>query len=163
MGVCLTHMVTKWNWHCTHFPLATCQVRINSLRYQWKPVIFSLTLKSCLQSPLSILPILPSDNLPGKSCIRPWHQAMISHHISPGWIIKTHFSYEKARACVLSRFSFVWLLATLWTAASRLLCPWASLGKNTGVGCNALLQGIFPTQGSNPSLFSRIGRWVLYH
>ena len=25
-----------------------------------------------------------------------------------------------------------------------------SAGKNTGVGCHALLQGIFPTQGSNP-------------
>ena len=25
-------------------------------------------------------------------------------------------------------------------------------GKNTGVGCHALLQGIFPTQGSNPCL-----------
>ena len=96
MGVCLTHMVTKWNWHCTHFPLATCQVRINSLRYQWKPVVFSLTLKSCLQSPLSILPILPSDNLAGKSCIQPWHQAMISHHISPGWIIKTYFQLWKS-------------------------------------------------------------------
>ena len=32
------------------------------------------------------------------------------------------------------------------------LCPWDSLGKNTGVGCHALLQGIFPTQGSNPCL-----------
>ena len=31
----------------------------------------------------------------------------------------------------------------------RLLCPWNSLGKNTGVGCHSLLQGIFPTQGSN--------------
>ena len=27
-----------------------------------------------------------------------------------------------------------------------------SPGKNTGVGCHSLLQGIFPTQGSNPSL-----------
>ena len=27
-----------------------------------------------------------------------------------------------------------------------------SLGKNTGVGCLALLQGIFPTQGLNPRL-----------
>jgi len=26
-----------------------------------------------------------------------------------------------------------------------------SPGKNTGVGCHALLQGIFPTQGSNPA------------
>ena len=35
---------------------------------------------------------------------------------------------------------------------ARLLCPWDSPGKNTGVGCHALLQGIFPTQGSNPGL-----------
>ena len=31
---------------------------------------------------------------------------------------------------------------------ARLLCPWDSPGKNTGVGCCALLQGIFLTQGS---------------
>ena len=31
-----------------------------------------------------------------------------------------------------------------------LLCPWDSPGKNTGVSCHFLLQGIFPTQGSNP-------------
>ena len=36
--------------------------------------------------------------------------------------------------------------------AARLLCPWDSPGKNTGVGCHALLQGIFPTQGLNPHL-----------
>ena len=29
---------------------------------------------------------------------------------------------------------------------SRLLCPWDSPGKNTGMGCRPLLQGIFPTQ-----------------
>ena len=28
---------------------------------------------------------------------------------------------------------------------ARLLCPWDSPGKNTGVGCQALLQGIFVT------------------
>ena len=33
--------------------------------------------------------------------------------------------------------------------------------KNTGVGCHALLQGIFPTQGSNPGLLHC--RWILYH
>ena len=27
---------------------------------------------------------------------------------------------------------------------TRLSCPWDSPGKNTGVGCHALLQGIFP-------------------
>ena len=30
-----------------------------------------------------------------------------------------------------------------------LLCPWDSPDRNTGVGCHALLQGIFPTRGSN--------------
>ena len=35
---------------------------------------------------------------------------------------------------------------------ARLLCPWDSPGKNTGEGCHSLLQGIFPTQGSNPHL-----------
>ena len=32
---------------------------------------------------------------------------------------------------------------------ARLLRPWDSPGKNTGVGCHFLLQGIFLTQGSN--------------
>ena len=36
--------------------------------------------------------------------------------------------------------------------SDRLPCPWDSPGKNTGVGCHFLLQGIFPTQGSNPGL-----------
>ena len=38
----------------------------------------------------------------------------------------------------------------LWP--SRLLCPWDSPGKDTGVGCHSLLQWIFPTQGSNLGL-----------
>ena len=43
---------------------------------------------------------------------------------------------------------------------ARLLCPWDSPGKNTGVGCHALLQGIFLTQGSNPGLLHC--RQILY-
>ena len=35
-----------------------------------------------------------------------------------------------------------------------------SPGKNTGVGCYALLQMIFPTLGSNPGLLHC--RWILY-
>ena len=38
--------------------------------------------------------------------------------------------------------------------SARLLCPWDSPGKNTGVDCHSLLQGIFLTQGSNPHLLS---------
>ena len=39
-------------------------------------------------------------------------------------------------------FSHIQLLATPWTVASRLLCPWNFPGKNIGVGCHFLLQGI---------------------
>ena len=43
---------------------------------------------------------------------------------------------------------------------ARLLCPWDSPGKNTGVGCHFLLQENFLTQGSNPHLL--FGRRILY-
>ena len=64
---------------------------------------------------------------------------------------------------MLSCFSCLQLCATIWTAASRFLCPWDSPGKNTGVGCHAFLQGIFSTQESNLcSHVSGIGRWIFY-
>ena len=40
--------------------------------------------------------------------------------------------------------------------SARCLCPWDSLGNNTGAGCHALLQRIFLTQGSNPHLLRRL-------
>ena len=56
-------------------------------------------------------------------------------------------------------------------------CPWDSPGQNTGVGSLSVLQGIFPTQGSNRGLLHcgqiiyqlshkgspRILEWVLSH
>ena len=44
---------------------------------------------------------------------------------------------------------------------ARLLCPWYFSGQNTGVGSLSLLQGIFPTQGSNPGLLHC--RQILHH
>ena len=41
-----------------------------------------------------------------------------------------------------------------------LYSPWNSPGKNTGVGSLSFLQGIFPTQGSNPGLLHC--RQILY-
>ena len=41
-----------------------------------------------------------------------------------------------------------------------LYSPWNSPGQNTGAGSCSLLQGIFPTQGSNPGLLHC--RWILY-
>ena len=43
---------------------------------------------------------------------------------------------------------------TLCDPMDREACqdPWDSPGKNAGVNCHALVQGIFPTQGSKPRL-----------
>ena len=70
-----------------------------------------------------------------------------------GWLFTVWTTREARYACMLSRFSHVWLFVTLWTiVAAGLLCPWDSPGKNTGVGCHSLLEGIFLTQVSNPHL-----------
>ena len=50
------------------------------------------------------------------------------------------------------------LCLTLWP--HWLYSPGNSPGQNAGVGSLSLLQGIFPTQGSNPRLLHC--RWILY-
>ena len=49
---------------------------------------------------------------------------------------------------------------TLCDPTDYIYTPWDSPGQNTGVGSLFLLQGIFPTQGSNPDLLHC--RWILY-
>ena len=67
-------------------------------------------------------------------------------------------------ACVLPvqrSLSRVQLFATPWTVRIlRILCPWDSPGKNSGVESHSLLQKIFLTQGSNPGLLHC--RQILY-
>ena len=53
------------------------------------------------------------------------------------------------------------LCAPVDCSPPRLLCPQGFPGKNTGMGCHFLLQGIFPNQGSNLGL--QLGRWILHH
>ena len=52
----------------------------------------------------------------------------------------------------------LWLNGLQFT---RLLCPWNSPGKNTGVGSHPLLQRTFLTQGSNPGLLQC--KCILYY
>ena len=81
----------------------------------------------------------------------------LSHKGSPHQCL----SIFKNCCCCLVATSFPTLLQSHGLQPVRLLGPWDSPGKNTGAGCHALLQGIFPTQESNPNLY--MGRWVLYH
>ena len=63
--------------------------------------------------------------------------------------------------CVCAQlFASVQFFATPWTVTHRVLCLWDSPGKNTGVGCHSLLQGLFPTQQLNPCLLRLLLWWV---
>ena len=60
-------------------------------------------------------------------------------------------------------FSCVWLFRSYGLQPTRLPCSWNSPGKNTGVGCHALLQGILPVQWLNPNHWRlQYSRWILY-
>ena len=64
----------------------------------------------------------------------------------------TYLHVQRIDSVGFSHFSRVRRLATPWTAARQPpLGPWDSPGKHTGAGCRALLQGIFPTPGTEPS------------
>ena len=76
-------------------------------------------------------------------------------------IFKAGLSNAKVKVKVKS-LSRVRLFATPWAVpCTRLLHSWHFLGKSSEVGCHFLLQGIFPTQGSNPGLSHC--RQMLYH
>ena len=58
--------------------------------------------------------------------------------------------------CVRGPLSAVQLFANPWTWPDRLLFPWNFPGKDAGVGCHALLEGILGTQGLNLCLLSTL-------
>ena len=94
-------------------------------------------------------------------------------------ITEQHFKSLKGKSCQLNilypaktslKYEMKWSVSHSIMSDSfgphglqpaRLLWPWDSPGKNTGVGFHFFLQGIFPTQGSNPGV-PRC-RQILYH
>ena len=65
------------------------------------------------------------------------------------------------QAAVLSRSAVSYSLQPVDCNLPASSVPGDSPGKNPGVGCHALLQGVFPTQGSTPG--SQHCRRILYH
>ena len=65
----------------------------------------------------------------------PWRSQCLSEHF---FVISQRVEVEVTQLCL--------------TLCDPMDCPWNSPGQNTGVGSLFLLQGIFPTQGSNPGL-----------
>ena len=79
-----------------------------------------------------------------------WHWILLS--------VRTGLRYNWQKIYCMWKWkslSCVRLFATPWSDSlwpHGLYSPWDSPGQNTGVGNLSLLQGIFPTQGSNPGL-----------
>ena len=67
---------------------------------------------------------------------------------------------KKVTVCFCSFWSEICSVVSNSLWPHELYSPWHSPGQNTEVGSLSLLQGIFPTQGSNPGLLHC--RWVLY-
>ena len=68
--------------------------------------------------------------------------------ISVDAVEKSNFNFKLVWEKTVYALSH-WLFATLWTVPRQAPLSMDSPGKNTGVGCHALLQEIFLTQGSN--------------
>ena len=95
--------------------------------------------------------------------VRPNLVTSLTSFLLPRQCLTVETIFPKIRQCVCvcvcvcvctQSLSHVWLFVTPWTVVQpiRLLCPWDFPGRKTGVGCRFLLQGIFPTQRSNPLL-----------
>ena len=64
---------------------------------------------------------------------------------------------------MLSRFSHVQIFVTLGTIVCQAPLSMGFSRQNTGVGCHAFFQGIFPTQGSKLRCLCLLhSRWILY-
>ena len=78
------------------------------------------------------------------------------------WVVRIDQGYcfkgpnmKTLQSCVyVKSLQFCPALCDSMDCSPTLLYPWGSPGKNTRVCCHFLLQGIFPTQGSNPRLMS---------
>ena len=140
-------------------PLINCLQKIYCVQTEMDhvPTGFQLLLKSARKlSPNSQLVIRIIKKLPNREF----------QQFQPG-------AYQESLwyACVCA-LSFIHVLPSglVWIVCDPMDCrqqtPLSTglSGRNTVVGCHALLQGIFLTQGSNSHLYvSGIGRQVLYH
>ena len=124
------------------------------------------TILSALQSANSLLQTMGSLTWQGQQSIFPvkrtkgfsFSPTTTMQNSGQGWT-ESQSGSRMIHACACAQS-----LSRVWPHglnAARLLCPRNSPGKNTGVGCHCLLQGIIPTQELNPGLL--YCRQILYH
>ena len=93
----------------------------------------------------------------------PLEEEVAAHSSIPAWRIPWTEEPGGLQSMLLSCSVVSNSLQPHGLQAARLPCPWDSPGRNTGVGCHFLFQGIVPTQGSNPCLLCLLHcRQILY-
>ena len=106
-------------------------------------------MKNCKLSPTH-KPIIPlSQPLPGRQKSKSWNLSTLQCFTCFPSVSSTYLTPCMCVCVCVRALSHVWLFVTPWIVACQ--APWNFPGKNTGVKCHFLLQGIFLTQGLNPS------------
>ena len=159
-GLCPGPASIRVCWWCSFHtqlgPLNSDQERRLKKRLNWTDKVIGRSSPPTLPS---LGPNIPTPSALS-SCVdslrATWPPCSRCAHAAPsllswGWWKISSFSEWKCYS-----LSHVWLFATPWT-----VCPWNSPGKIIGVACHSLVQGIFPTQESNPFLPHR--NQILYH
>ena len=88
------------------------------------------------------------------------YEVIFQYHVPTHWDFLTNMVTSCAVLCLVAK-SCLTLCYPMDCNLAGSFVHGNSPGKNTGVGCHALLQGIFPTQGTKLGLPHC--RWILYH
>ena len=153
-----THSSTlAWKIPWTEEPGRLQSMRSLRVRHDWETSLSLFTFMHWRRKWQPTPVFLPGESQPGGL------PSMGSHRVGHDWSDLAAAAAASC-GCVLCCFSHVSLFATPWAVAHGLLCPWNFAGKNIGVGCHFLLQGIFLTQGLNLCLLYLLYcRQILYH
>ena len=156
------------SWGCKELETAEQLTLFRYLRVDWKACHMITEVMSCLllikyinysHAFHSILSLVYSWNTLPKFFLI--FQRFIIF-LETGFLIMTIVSNTTSFTNIYLRPDTSLVLDQIPKFITLFLCPWDSPGKNTGVGCHSLLQGIFPTQGRWTQV-SCMGRWGLYH
>ena len=143
---------------CEHLKIFTVQIESKHL-VPWETACFvpKARDKTMLEVGFSVSQVYlrsfwtKKQNKEPKRQPSPWGLASCNtHQVSPGILL----SPSETRSVVSDSLQ-----------PQALYSIWNSPGQNTGVGSHSLLQGFFPTQGSNPGLLQKVscmGREIFY-
>ena len=160
---------------CRVFSCCWKRVFAMTSAFSWQNFISLCPASFCIPRPnLSLALIINQTQIEYISRIELWHgpcywkaawslsfSVSFRNHLETRGLGESEFteqwslSFECVGALLLSP---VWLFVTPWTVAHQAPLSTDSLGKNSGVGCHFLPQGIFLTQGSDPLLLKFL-RW----